>query len=89
MTQNASNSTTWPTMGRNCTQWHKNAYIGTKYNMRKTCPRGEEYLGIKIHMFTFKCTSCYCKISFKTDPKNSDYVVNEGGTRNYEALRDA
>jgi len=62
-------------------------YIGTKFNMRKeTC--AEEYLGIKIYRFYFKCTRCYAELSMKTDPKNHDYVCELGATRNYEPWRD-
>lgn len=63
-------------------------YIGTKFNMRKeTCD--EEYLGIPIYRFYMKCTYCYSEITIKTDPKNHDYVCEHGGSRNYEAWRDA
>lgn len=64
-------------------------YIGTKFNMRMEICNDETYLGIKVFRFYFKCTTCYGEISFKTDPKNHDYVVETGGTRNYEPLRDA
>lgn len=63
-------------------------YIGTKFNMRKeTCD--EDYLGIPILRFYMKCTYCYSEITIKTDPKNHDYVCENGGSRNYEAWRDA
>lgn len=63
-------------------------YIGTKFNMRmETCE--EEYLGIPMYRFYMKCTYCYSEITFKTDPKNHDYVCEQGGSRNYEAWRDA
>ena len=32
---------------------------------------------------------CYSEITFKTDPKNHDYIVEEGGARNYDPYRDA
>jgi Saf4/Yju2 protein len=63
-------------------------YIGTKFNMRKETCLDEDYLGIRIYRFYLKCTQCYAEITFKTDPKNSDYVVEHGGVRNYEPWRD-
>jgi hypothetical protein len=42
-----------------------------------------------VFRFYLKCTYCYADITFKTDPKNHDYVVETGGTRNYEAIKDA
>jgi len=64
------------------------AYVGTKYNMRKETCLDENYLGIRIYRFYVKCSTCYAHMTFKTDPKNHDYVVEHGATRNYEASRD-
>lgn len=64
-------------------------YIGTKFNMRMEICNDEVYLGIKVFRFYLKCTYCYADITFKTDPKNHDYVVETGGTRNYEPIKDA
>lgn len=64
-------------------------YIGTKFNMRKETALNEDYLGIKIYRFYFKCTVCYAELTFKTDPKNHDYIVEHGGSRNYEPWRDS
>jgi hypothetical protein len=63
-------------------------YIGTKFNMRKETCIDEEYLGIKVFRFYFKCTRCYAEITMKTDPKNHDYVAEHGASRNYEPWRD-
>ena len=63
-------------------------YIGTKFNMRKETCLDEDYLGIKIYRFYFKCTRCYAEITMKTDPKNHDYVAEHGASRNYEPWRD-
>lgn len=49
---------------------------------------GEDYLGIKIFRFYFHCKNCAAEISMKTDPKNSDYAMEQGATRNYEPWRD-
>jgi len=56
-------------------------YIGTKFNMRKETVLNESYLGIRIYRFYLKCTHCYTEVTFKTDPKNHDYVLEFGGTQ--------
>ena len=38
--------------------------------------------------FYFKCTRCSAELTIKTDPKNSDYTVESGATRNFEPWRD-
>ncbi|KAM3336214.1 hypothetical protein ACQJBY_030288 [Aegilops geniculata] len=50
---------------------------GTKFNSRKG------------HRFYIKCTRCSAEIAFKTDPKNSDYTVESGASRNFEPWREA
>ena len=62
--------------------------VGTKFNMRMEECKGEDYLGIVTYRFFFKCRSCFNNLSFKTDPKNHDYVVEHGGVRSYDAWRD-
>ena len=36
-----------------------------------------------------QCTACLSEISFRTDPANTDYVLEAGATRNFEALSKA
>jgi len=59
-------------------------YKGTKFNMSKENVIGENYLGIQIYRFYFRCPHCSCEITFKTDPKNSDYEVEHGAKRTLE-----
>jgi hypothetical protein len=63
-------------------------YLGTKFNMKVEAVKEEDYLGIKIYRFYFKCTRCYGEITFKTDPKNHDYVSEWGASRNHEQWKD-
>ncbi|XP_074312556.1 splicing factor YJU2 [Silene latifolia] len=62
-------------------------YKGTKFNSRKEDAVGENYLGIQIVRFYFKCTKCSAELTMKTDPKNSDYTVEAGASRNFEPWR--
>ena len=61
---------------------------GTKFNSRKEDVIGEDYLGIMIFRFYFRCTRCSAELVMKTDPKNSDYVVEAGASRNFEPWRE-
>ncbi|KAL4439270.1 hypothetical protein ABPG77_004172 [Micractinium sp. CCAP 211/92] len=63
-------------------------YKGTKFNTRMEDVRGETYLGIKIFRFYYRCTHCSAEFCMKTDPKNADYELEAGATRNYEPWRD-
>jgi len=49
---------------------------------------GEDYYGIKIFRFYIKCTLCSAEITFKTDPKNTDYAAEHGASRNFEPWRE-
>lgn len=62
-------------------------YKGKKFNARKEDVEGEGYLGIRIFRFYIKCTRCLQEISFRTDPKNTDYEIEAGATRNFMALK--
>ncbi|KAK9380938.1 CWC16 protein [Kockiozyma suomiensis] len=70
-----------------CTSCGEYIYKGKKFNARKE-NTGEKYLGISILRFHIRCTRCSAEITFKTDPKNSDYVSERGAVRNFEPWRD-
>ncbi len=46
------------------------------------------YLGIQRFRFYIKCSICSRTITFLTDPENTDYEMESGGSRNYEVYRD-
>lgn len=62
-------------------------YKGKKFNSRKETSVGEKYLGIQIYRFYIRCPQCLSEISFKTDPKNTDYVIDNGAYRTFQAER--
>ncbi|KAJ8936872.1 hypothetical protein NQ314_012136 [Rhamnusium bicolor] len=62
-------------------------YKGKKFNARKEDVENQDYLGIRIYRFYIKCTRCLQEISFKTDPRNTDYEIEAGATRNFMALK--
>ncbi|KAJ3194194.1 hypothetical protein HDU83_005149 [Entophlyctis luteolus] len=63
-------------------------YKGKKFNARKEKVIGEHYLGILIFRFYIRCPRCSAEITFKTDPKNTDYVCEHGALRNFEPWRE-
>lgn len=63
-------------------------YAGKKFNSKSEIVQGEDYLGIRIFRFIIKCSVCAAEITFKTDPKNSDYACESGASRNFELWRD-
>lgn len=59
-------------------------YKGTKFVMRKEDVVGQNYLGIQIFRFAWRCPKCSSELSFITDPKNHDYIAEKGCKRTYE-----
>ncbi|NXR88747.1 YJU2 factor, partial [Hypocryptadius cinnamomeus] len=60
-------------------------YKGKKFNARKETVQNEAYLGLPIFRFYIKCPRCLAEITFKTDPENTDYAMEHGATRNFQA----
>jgi hypothetical protein len=46
-------------------------YKGTKFNTRKEDVLNENYLGIQIFRFYYRCKKCAAEFCMKTDPKNA------------------
>lgn len=70
-----------------CNTCGEYVYKGRKFNARKETVWGEDYLGVQIFRFYVRCTQCAAEITFKTDPRNADYVCEHGATRNCEPWR--
>jgi len=62
-------------------------YKGRKFNSRMETAEGEDYLGLRIYRFHIRCTKCIAVITFKTDPENTDYLMEHGATRLFEAWK--
>jgi hypothetical protein len=71
-----------------CTTCGDFIYKSKKFNAKKEVVFGEDYLGIEIMRFYIRCPLCAAEITFKTDPKNTDYVAEKGAIRTYEPWRD-
>lgn len=74
-----------------CNHYGNYLYIGIKFNMRKETVWTENYdFIVNARTQSNLCLSYfYAEITFKTDPRNHDYIVEGGGTRNYDPYRDA
>lgn len=73
-----------------CTTCSTFMYRGRKFNSKKEMMSGPngKYLTIQRYRFYIKCTHCSRPVTFSTDPKNADYEMESGATRNYEIWHD-
>lgn len=72
-----------------CDECKEYNYTGTKFTAKVEHIKSEGYMGIKVWRFYGRCRHCWSEFTFKTDPKNSDYTMESGGKRTYEAWKDA
>lgn len=50
--------------------------LGKRHYATKAVSCTENYLGVEVYVFEFKCPECRLPIRFKTDPKNGAYVCD-------------
>lgn len=62
-------------------------YKGRKFNAKCEVAEGENFLGLRIYRFYIRCPKCITEIMFKTDPENTDYTLESGATRLFEAAK--
>jgi hypothetical protein len=72
-----------------CSHCGEYIFIATKFNSRCEKIPGKTELGLNAYRFYGKCKHCKGEFIFRTDPEHSDYVLESGGTRQYEAAKDA
>ncbi|CAJ0600308.1 unnamed protein product [Cylicocyclus nassatus] len=70
-----------------CNTCSEYIYKGKKFNMKRETVEGEDYLGLRLFRFYFKCPNCLAEITFKTDLENCDYQNEHGATRLFEAIK--
>ncbi|KAH3665540.1 hypothetical protein OGAPHI_003726 [Ogataea philodendri] len=84
-----SGSAGWPTVrlmipfSMKCLKCGEYIAKSKKFNAKKENSK-EDYLGIRIFHFHFRCPQCYDDLVFRTDPKNGDFECVSGCKRNYE-----
>ncbi|XP_046732592.1 splicing factor YJU2-like [Silurus meridionalis] len=69
-----------------CKSCGKHIYKETTLNAQKETVQNKLYLGVPIIRFSIKCTRCSAEITFKTDPENTEYKMENGATRNFQVM---
>jgi hypothetical protein len=59
----------------------------TKFNAKKEVVEGESYHNLKILRFYIKCPRCMAAIVYRTDLGEAGYVMEQGATENYRAVK--
>lgn len=72
-----------------CSHCGEFLFIATKFNSRCEKIPGTTQLGLNAYRFYGACKHCKGEFIFRTDPEKSDYVLESGGVRSYEAFKDA
>ena len=72
--------------GIQCTTCGEFMGAGKKFNAKKE--EAGSYLSIKRYRFYIKCSVCSTLITYKTDPKNGDYEIEQGATRIFELRKE-
>ena len=73
----------------NCNTCGEFMYIGTKFNSRMQKVEEDTYLNLSVYRFFGFCKHCRAEFTFKTNPKDGNYIMESGGSRQYEAFADA
>lgn len=72
--------------GIQCTTCGEFMGAGKKFNAKKE--EAGSYLTIKRYRFYIKCSVCSTQITYRTDPKNGDYEIEQGATRIFELRKE-
>ena len=72
--------------GIQCTTCGEFMGAGKKFNAKKE--EAGSYLSIKRYRFYIKCCVCSSQITYRTDPKNGDYELEQGATRIFELRKE-
>ena len=75
------------TLGKRIVKRDSSLMCPKKKENLTTDSRTHTYIYIYYHDLYYRCPRCSAEITFKTDPKNTDYVAEHGASRNFEPWR--
>ncbi|XP_791492.3 splicing factor YJU2 [Strongylocentrotus purpuratus] len=70
-----------------CKVCNEYIYKGKKFNAKTENVHNENYLGLRIYRFYIRCPRCISEVVFKTDPQQTDYTLEQGAIRLFEAAK--